>query len=49
LKEDVGEKMNLKKKYPEKTNELYSKLKNWLAETNATMPQANPDYKKTNQ
>ncbi len=45
LKKDIGEKNNLAKSNPEKTQELLDLLEKWRNETNAPVPTAlNPDY-----
>jgi len=47
LKDDVGERNNLSQKNKEKRDELYAKLKQWRASTNAPVPtELNPDYSK---
>lgn len=45
LKEDIGEKNNLAKSNPKKTQELLGLLEKWRKETNAPVPtELNPDY-----
>lgn len=45
LDEDIGERKNLVKDEPEKTEELLNYLKNWWKETNAPIPRnINPTY-----
>lgn len=44
LREDIGETINLKDKYPKKVKAMYSKLKRWQRKTRVTMPDPNPDY-----
>ncbi len=47
LENDMGEKINLAKKNPEVTKELFKKLENWRTLTNAPVPtKLNPGYKK---
>ncbi len=48
LKSDVGESTDLARVYPEKKEEMYSLLKNWQLEINASLPKPNPlfDMKK---
>lgn len=42
LSRDIGESDDLSSKYPLKSQELYTLLKNWRAEVNANMPIPNP-------
>lgn len=45
LQNDIGEKNNVAKLYPKKTNELYKKLETWRLKTKAPIPtKKNPDY-----
>lgn len=44
LEEDLGETNNLAEKFPEKTRELFEKLKAWRVKVKANMPAPNPDY-----
>jgi arylsulfatase A-like enzyme len=44
LKEDPGEAVNLVRKNAEKAREMHTKLRNWRTETNALMPDPNPNY-----
>lgn len=44
LRNDLGESTDLAKVFPEKTNELYSLLKQWQKEVGAEFPKVNPDY-----
>lgn len=44
LREDIGETINLKDKYPKKAKAMYSKLKKWQRKTRVAMPNPNPDY-----
>lgn len=44
LREDIGETINLKDKYPKKVKAMYSKLKRWQRKTRVAMPDPNPDY-----
>ncbi|WP_190810677.1 sulfatase [Flagellimonas sp. S3867] len=45
LEDDIGEKNNLAKNLPKKTEELYKLLKQWRADTNAPIPtEDNPEY-----
>jgi arylsulfatase A-like enzyme len=46
LSKDIGEKNNLSKKMPDKTQELLQMLHTWQKKMKAKMPQPNPDYKK---
>lgn len=46
LKEDISESKNLKSSHPEKSNELYKKLKNWQVEIDAKMPTKKPGFQK---
>lgn len=50
LFEDISETNNLAKQMPEKTNELFGKLKDWIkANVNETYwPKPNPDYQSAN-
>ena len=46
LKNDIGEKTNLAKKNPEKTQELFTLMKKWRKAINAPVPtERNPKYK----
>lgn len=48
LAQDIGEKENLAKKMPVKTQELYNRLKNWRKSVGASVPtRPNPDYRPT--
>lgn len=44
LKDDLAEAHNLSEKYPEKRDELLSKLKKWQKNVDAEMPEVNKDY-----
>ena len=46
LKEDVGEKNNMKKANPEKAKELLHLLTEWRQQVDASMPRLNPEYSK---
>ncbi len=45
LKEDIGEKHDLSKKYPEKVKELHAELVAWRKRVGARLPTPNPDWK----
>jgi len=45
LKEDIGEKIDLAAKMPDKVKELHQMLKDWRKAVDAQMPTPNPDYK----
>ncbi len=47
LKDDIGELKNLAKVQPAKAEKLRKKLEDWLRETNAQIPKANPEYDPT--
>ena len=47
LEDDIGETKNLASLNPQKLNDLHEKLKDWLIKTNASMPQANSNYKES--
>lgn len=44
LKDDPGEAVNLVRKNAQKAREMHTKLRNWRTETNALMPDPNPNY-----
>jgi len=44
LKNDIGERNNLAKKMPEKTEDLSRMLTIWRRKVNAQMMASNPDY-----
>ena len=44
LKEDPGETVNLARKNAQKAREMHAKLRVWRTETNALMPDPNPNY-----
>lgn len=44
LKDDIAEENNLSKVFPEKSDELLAKLKNWQQKVDAEMPEANKEY-----
>ncbi len=44
LKEDLSEKNDLSEKRPDKVKELDTELSAWLTDTQAKLPQENPDY-----
>lgn len=44
LKNDIGETKNLSKKYPQKTKELSTMLKQWLNSVKAQYPTPNPNW-----
>ena len=44
MKEDIGESNNLADKYPQKVNELDKLIDEFLEETEAAVPEPNPDY-----
>lgn len=48
LAEDIAENKNLGKIYPEKGNELLSKLKQWQLNVDAEMPFLNLEYNDLN-
>jgi arylsulfatase A-like enzyme len=45
LAEDIGEQVNLAEKMPQKTEQLLTKLHDWLKSVNAKMHTPNPEYK----
>lgn len=45
LRNDLGEKVDLAKRLPERRNELADKLRQWRKDVNAQMPIRNPDFK----
>ncbi|WP_430934688.1 sulfatase [Saccharicrinis sp. 156] len=45
LKDDLSEAYNLANQYPEKRDELLSKLEKWQKKVDAEMPEINEDYK----
>jgi len=45
LKDDIGEKVDLAKKMPEKVRELDALIDGFVEDTGALVPQPNPDYK----
>ncbi|VAX36328.1 Arylsulfatase [hydrothermal vent metagenome] len=46
LKKDIGEKTNLANQMKQRTTELHAKLKRWLKETNAKIPQQDKRFSK---
>jgi arylsulfatase A len=44
LSKDIGEKSDLSKKMPEKTQQLHASLKDWRQSVHAQMPRPNPAY-----
>jgi len=46
LKNDIGEKVELSSKNPDKVKELDKLLSEWLKKTNAKVPKKNPKKKK---
>jgi arylsulfatase A-like enzyme len=44
LKEDIGEKNNLRLNYPEKVVELQNDLNTWRKDVNAQLPKTNPQF-----
>jgi len=44
LSKDIGEQYDLAETFLDKKEELYSKLMNWLKETDASLPRENPFY-----
>jgi len=44
LREDVAEKRNLVRKFPQKAAELHAMLRRWRQQVGARMPQKNPNY-----
>jgi hypothetical protein len=45
LREDIGEKMNLAGKMPEKVEELNRMMDGFLKDTQAILPKPNPAYR----
>lgn len=45
LHDDLGEKVNLAERLPERRNELADKLRQWRKAVDAQMPMRNPDFK----
>jgi arylsulfatase A len=47
IKKDISESKNLVSKYPEKTQELYSRMQKYLVDVNAKVPVKNTEYDPT--
>lgn len=44
LRDDIGEKDDLTRKFPDRTKRLHAKLRDWRQKVGAQLPSPNPDY-----